>query len=343
MGDSSGRERAPASELTEALNGYRATCVLATAVELGLIDALRDAPRDEEELARALGAHRPSLQRLLRALQALGIVHPANGAVGLTGAGRMLLDDSLALCDRAVLAAGEYLPAWANLRHSVLTGEPAFDGVFGMNVWQHREVNPRLGEAFQRVMAADYAQTQHAVVKACDLDDCRLVVDVGGGRGHLLVQLLAKYPHMQGILFDQPSVVNEAMSLAFDAGVRDRMRAVGGSFFEAVPEGGDAYLLQHILHDWDDEPCLQILRACREAMRPASRLLIIENVLPDKRDADIRLAMLDLHMMAVLGGRERTQLDYEALLTSAGFEPVKCSKTHTHCEIMVATPSRPSG
>jgi hypothetical protein len=148
---------------------------------------------------------------------------------------------------------------------------------------------------------------------------------------------------MRGILFDRSSVLDEAKSVLAETGILDRCRLIGGSFFDSVPTGGNAYILQHILHDWDDEDCLKILRACRAAMDPTTRLLVIENILPVDREPSARLAMLDLHMMAVLGGRERTQLDYEALLTSADFEPAKCIKTRTHCEIIVATPSRRSG
>jgi hypothetical protein len=324
------------TRVLQMIEGYRATCLIASVVQLGLIEALRNAPVSEEDLAHSLGAHQPSLRRLLRALNVLGIVQDQQSAVGLTSMGRLLLKDVSALRDRAILAAEEYLPAWANLRQSVLTGKPSFDDILGMNIWQHREEHPHLNESFNRIMVMDQIESQGALLDAYDFEGCNLTVDLGGGHGALLSQILARYPRMNGVLFDQPWVIEGARSGLAAAGVLDRCRLIGGFFFDSLPPGGDAYLLQHILHDWDDENCLKILRNCCAAMGSSSTLLVIENIMPECHAEAANVVMLDIHMMAVLGGRERTFLEYEALLTSAGFAPPALRKTLAKTGIIVA-------
>ncbi len=324
-----------ATRVLQMLEGYRATCLIASGIQLGLIEALRDAPVSEEDLAHTLGAHQPSLRRFLRALGVLGIVQDQQSAVGLTSMGRLLLKDASALRDRAILIAEEHLPAWANLRQSALTGNAAFDDVFGMNVWQHRKEHPHLGESFNRIMVNDQVQSQRAVLDAYDFESCNLIVDVGGGHGALISQLLAKYPRLSGVLFDQPWVLEGATSGLAAAGVLHRCRLVGGSFFDSLPAGGDVYLLQHILHDWDDENCLKILRGCCAAMGSSSTLLVVENIMPESPAEATNVVMLDIHMMAVLGGRERTFPEYEALLTSAGFAPPELRETRAKTAVIL--------
>ncbi len=306
------------------LHGYRATCLIVTAVQLGLIERLAAGPASDEVLARALGAHLPSLRRFLRGLRAIGVVSHQEGGVGLTSMGRALLKDAPGLWHWAVLIGEEYLPAWAHLRHSVLTGEPAFEQVFGMSVWQHRAQRPELDECFNRM--ASRSPNAAAIATAYDFAAADLIVDVGGGHGQLLAGILARYPRARGIAFDQPHVADGAAAVLDAAGIGDRCSSIGGSFFESVPEGGDVYVLQHVLHDWSDEECVSILKNCRAAMRSSSTLLIVEHVMPDAPEDARGPVMLDLHMLAVLGGAERTRAEYEALLGSAGLDLVRCTK-----------------
>jgi hypothetical protein len=321
------------------LHGYRTTCLVVAAIELGLVEALRAAPLGEADLAERLGAHEASLRRFLRALSSLGLVENHAQGVALTAAGRLLLEGDSAMRERGILVRDEYLPAWLNLSHTVRTGETAFGHVFGMSAWEHRRRHPALNECMNRTMADDQRSAQGSISEAYDFSRHRTIVDVGGGHGALLADILARFPQPGGVLFDQPHVVSGAPRLLADACVLQRCEIVGGSFFERVPAGGDAYLLQRVLHDWSDEQCEAILRKCRAAMGGASELLVIEKVVPEGL-APADLVMLDMHMMAMLGGRERTRAEYEALLASSGFEFVRSLHTRAGTEILVATPSR---
>jgi O-methyltransferase domain/Dimerisation domain len=303
------------AHLLALLQGFRATCIVATAIKLGVLDHLRAGPASAQELADQLGAHRSSLWRFLRALEVLGLVEPRANGVALTTMGRLLLDPDAGLRERAILTSEEYLPAWLELGHSVMTGEPAFPAVFGMNVWEHRKAHPELGECFDRAMADQQARARRSVLAAYDFSGSRLVVDVGGGRGALMAQ-----------------------AVLAAAGVLDRCRVAGGSFLDTVPAEGDVYILQYILHDWDDRDCATILRNCRAAMGPSGALLVVENIVAEGALPAELLAMLDLHMMVMLGGRERTLSEYRSLLHSAGLELRRCVPGRTSAEIIVASP-----
>jgi len=334
------RRRPPAPEagrLLELLDGYRATCLIVAALQLGVIEQL---PASEADLASVLGAHRPSLRRFLRGLRTLGLVEERGDRFELTATGRLLLADASGARDMGLLIGGEYLPAWGRLRHSVLSGEPAFEQVFGRSVWRHRQEHPELGACFDRFMLGVQRRTLRAVLRAFDFSDRGLVVDVGGGRGQLLAGILTKHSGASGILFDQPHVVEEAEGVLEAAGVRERCRRIGGSFLDSVPEGGDVYLLQHVLHDWDDDRCRIILRNCRAAMPDRSTLLIVESALPNG-PPDAALVMRDLHMLVVLGGRERTRGEYAELLASSGFEVARWSREHGDTDVIEARPAGP--
>ena len=323
--------------LLELVHGYRSTCLIVTALRLGLVDELGDAPMRESQLALALGAHLPSLVRLLRGLASIGLVEHAADGVRLTAMGRLLRAGDTGIRERAILAGEEYLPAWQALRHSVLTGKPAFDHVFGMSAWEHRRRNPELNRCVNQNMADDQRRAGRAVPAAYDFSRCRRIVDVGGGEGMLIAEILTAFAAPSAIVFDQPHVAAGAERVLAAAGVRGRCEIVGGSFFDAVPRGGDTYLLQHILHDWNDERCATILANCRAAMDAGGVLLVIENIMPDDAKPDARLVMLDLHMLTMLGGSERTRGEYAALLRSSGFEFARATRTRTGSEIIVAT------
>ena len=324
------------TRLLDLLQGYRATCIIVTAVRLGVLEQLRSGPASAQELADKLGAHPSSLQRFLRALEVIGLVEPLANAVTLTPMGRLLIDPDAGLRDRSILSREEYLPAWLELGHSVMTGEPAFPAVFGMNVWEHRKAHPELGESFDRAMADLHARARRSVLGAHDFAGSPLVVDVGGGRGALIAEILQQYPDARGVLFDQPQVVEGARPLLAAAGVLDRCRIAGGSFLDSIPADGDVYILQYILHDWNEDHCATILRNCRAAMRPTSVLLVVENIVPEGTRAADFVTILDLHMMVMLGGRERTVSEYRSLLRSAGMEIDRCVSGHTGAEVIVA-------
>jgi hypothetical protein len=319
------------------IDGYRATCLVATAVQSGLVERLAAGPARADELARYLGLHAPSLARLLRGLVAIEVLRRDAGRFALGRIGRALRDDPWAR-DLAVLTAEEYLPAWSQLRHSVATGENAFARVFGQSAWQHREQHPDLNERFNRVMTRFQERAARAIAQRFDFSRCDLVVDVGGGRGGLLAGILAQHARPRGIVFDQPHVIEAAAREIEAAGLADRCRAMGGSFFDALPPGADVYLLRHVLHDWEDAECARILASCRAAMSEASTLLIAESVLPADDRISARHALLDLQMLVVPGGRERTLDEYAALLAANGFELVRCTATEAGGDVIEARP-----
>jgi len=222
------------------------------------------------------------------------------------------------------------------------TGEPAFDRVFCMNNFQYWEHNPRAGaihEAFFRTMARS---TNPPIVAAYDYSRFGTIVDVGGSTGALLAAILKAHPDVQGILFDLPHVVAGAEPVLAEAGVSDRCVVVEGSFFDSVPAGGDAYLLKYVIHDWDDERAVAILRRCREVMKPEAVLLLVEQMLPERLEvgtAARQVARLDLQMLVLTpGGRERTEREFRSLLTEAGFDLRAVIPTASPFRILEATP-----
>lgn len=326
-----------AARLLHLLQGYRASCVIATAVKLGLLDQLDAGPVRVDELAQRLQTHGSSLRRFLSALEALGVVESGANGVCLASAGRLLVDPRAGLRERAILIAEEYMPAWVKLGDSVMTGEPMFPAAFGMNVWEHRKAHPELDESFNRTMEDVQARARSSVPAAYDFSSCRLVVDVGGGSGALIADILQRYLDAKGLVFDQPHVVERPQAVLAAAGVLDRCRIAGGSFLDSVPAGGDVYILQYVLHDWSDADCATILHHCREAMEPSSVLLVVENIVPEGAPLSENLAMLDLHMMVMLGGRERTSSEYRSLLRSAGLEVRRCVPGRPYPEVIVAS------
>jgi hypothetical protein len=328
--------------LLELINGYRTTSVIIAAWRLGLFERLGRAGADTATLARDLAIPAPNLRRLLRALHALGVTESdAQGRIALTDVGRDFVAAGSSLRDHVRLAAEEYAPAWADLAHSVRSGAPAFDAVFGMDVWTHRALHPDLGASFNRVMLDGHAGSASALCAAFDFSARRCLVDVGGGHGRLIADILAAQPDLRGVLFDLPPVIAGAGEVLRAAGVQGRCGLAAGSFFDAVPSGGDVYLLHHILHNWDDTHCVAILRQCRAAMGADGRLLIVEHLLPAEAamPASVRLAMLDLHMLAVLGGQERSLAEFEALLRAGGLQLTRHLSLDASIHLLEAAPS----
>jgi cyclopropane fatty-acyl-phospholipid synthase-like methyltransferase len=221
--------------------------------------------------------------------------------------------------------------------YSVQTGKPASEHAFGMPVFTYFAEHPEPSRVFNEAMTSWTNQLVVGVVDAYDFSPFGTVVDVGGGHGALLASILERNPAMHGVLFDQPHVVAEAQHYFATVGVANRATTVGGDFFVAVPPGGDAYVLSQILHDWDDERCLTILRQCRRAMPDHGKLLIVELVLPSG-DEPFFGKWLDLHMLAIPGGRERTAAEYDALFRDAGFALVRVVPTQAGPSVVEAVP-----
>jgi SAM-dependent methyltransferase len=322
MSDLPADRETPRRALGRMIGGFHTTALIGVAARLGLADLLGEGSRHSEELAPRLGAHAPSLRRLMRALVEIGVLSEAgDGRFSLTPLGRLLREDAPgSLRSVAIVYSESFYHAWGALLHSVQTGETAFEAVLGAPFFDYFARHPDEGEAFDRTMAGLGVEIAAQTVSAYDFSRFGRVVDVGGGQGTLIAALLKTNPRVTGVLFDLSAVVAGARSRMEAQGLLDRCELVAGDFFEAVPPGGDAYLLKWIIHDWDDERSTRVLRNCREAMAEQSRLLLIETVLPDRIASEPAGAGLDVHMLVLTGGHERTESEYRALLASCGFQ-----------------------
>jgi hypothetical protein len=227
---------------------------------------------------------------------------------------------------------------WGNLLYSVQTGEPSVTKLRGMPFFEYVETDADLAEAFNNAMTAGSEFSIYAVLAAYDFSGFRKIIDVGGGHGRLLSMILAKAAAARGVLFDLPTVVDGAGPEMTKAGVADRCEVVGGSFFDSVPEGGDAYLMKAILHDWKDDDALKILANIRSAIAPGGKLLLLESVLPERSSSDIGM-LIDLEMLVAVGGEERTRAEWANLLDRAGFRLNRVVPTATPVSIVEATPA----
>jgi hypothetical protein len=291
--------------------------------ELGLADHLGDGACTVDDLAAASGTHPPTLARLLRALVGLGICAEDDaGGFRLTPIGAYLRSDT----PGSVLpfALGVMTPAferaWHGLPEAVRTGWPVFADVHGMGFWDYLTAHPVEGARFDAAMGHG-ADRARMLLAARDLTGIGTLVDVGGGQGRLLAEALAGIPDLRGVLFDRPGVLPGSEPVLAAAGVRERCELVGGDFFAGVPGGGDAYVLNSVIHDWPDTEATAILRSCHRAMRPGARIWLIEQVLSPGH-SDTWTDLLDLLMLVLFGAQERTAAEYGALLEAAGFAEI---------------------
>jgi hypothetical protein len=320
-GDMSGGDLPPRVALERMISAYRTSQAIRAAAALGLADHLKDGPKSSEQLARTTGTHTPSLYRLLRALASVGLVEEDEGGrFRLTPVGAYLRSDVPGSLRASAIALNEpwYHRAWEGLLSSVQTGEVAFGRVHGMGFWEYCARNPEAGAAFNAAMTGGSTERASTFLASYDLSGVGTLVDVGGGQGRLLAAVLAAHPSMRGVLYDRPEVVAGAEAVLREAGVADRCRVAAGDFFEAVPRGGDAYVLSLIIHDWNDERAVAILKSCHRAMAAGKKLLLIERVIAPRGAPDFA-AFTDLSMLVLFGGRERTEAEFRALFEAAGF------------------------
>jgi SAM-dependent methyltransferase len=221
------------------------------------------------------------------------------------------------------------MAAWSALVHSAMTGETAFAHIFGMDPWEHRQKDKALSERFNADLNSETARSAAALVEAYDFSAFQVVCDVGGGYGALLCATLAAYPAMRGILLEQAGVATGARSYVASQGLAERCAVVEGDFFESVPEGADAYVMKSVVHDWPDARSVAILENCRRALRPDGRVILIERVMPALAKDAPDTVRVDLHMLAVTGGRERSEAEYQELLEAAGFNLGRVMRTRS--------------
>ena len=309
-----------------------------TAAKIGLADHLAAGPRSAAELAGELGAHAPSLHRFMRTLASLGLLaEQADQQFALTVLGEALQKGAPGSARSSVLTLHSpwFNSGLAEMEYSLETGETAFQKVHGMPVFEFLARHPEEASMFSETMVGVHGAEPAAVAAAYEFSSAQTIVDVGGATGNLLAEILKLHPEPRGILFDLPHVVKDAPALLAGHGVEARVSIEAGSFFETVPAGHDLYLLSHIIHDWSEEQCLAILGNVRQAMKPGSKLLLVEMVLP-LGDAPHPGKLLDMVMLVLPGGQERTESEYAALLAKAGFRLNRLIPTASAASIVEA-------
>jgi hypothetical protein len=327
----------PEAVLTQMAFGALLTQALYVAAKLGVADLLAGGERPVAELARATGTHERSLYRVLRSLAGAGVFRETGAKTfALTPLAEPLRSDAPASVRNGVIFMGEqwHFNVWGNMMHSVRTGRPAWGHTHGAEVFDYFAANPEQAEIFNGAMTDMSVGTAPAVVEAYDFSGFDTLADIAGGHGYLLSQILKASPGLSGILFDVAPVIEGAGALLEREGVDERVERVAGDFFASVPRA-DAYVMKHIIHDWDDERAAAILKNINAAMGPEGRVLIVETVVPEGNEPHYS-KVLDLEMLTSPGGIERTAEEYAALLAAAGLKLSRIVPTRSPFSIVEA-------
>src|SRR5579862_8617644 len=322
----------PSQQLLQIAGGYILSSALYVVVNAGVADQLASGPRAVADLARATGTNEDALYRILRLLASVGIFEEIGSRTfGLTPPAALLQKNHpRSMRDLMVFIADPFhLRVYADLDESLRTGRPAIEKTVGMPVFEYLAKTPEYSEIFNRAMTGLSASVVPAALEAYDFSGITTLVDVAGGHGELLMGVLKKYPALRGVLMDLDHVIAGAKPRIVAAGLSDRIQTATGDFFKAVPPGGDAYIMKHIIHDWDDDRAGQILKSIHTAMGAVKgRLLLLEGVIQSGNAPDFGKTM-DIEMLTFPGGRERTADEFRALFKKAGFELTSITPTHS--------------
>jgi hypothetical protein len=325
----------PQARLGQMITGYWISQAIYAAAKFDIADLLNDGPKSVDELAIATGTKPELLYRLLRALASVGIfaedderqfaITPLAEPLrsGVAGSQRSL----------ALMMGDDQYRAWGNLADTVQTGDNAYEKIFGKPIFDRLAEQPEKARIFDSAMTGIHGRETGAILDAYDFSGINVIADIGGGNGSKITAILQKYPEMRGILFDLPHVVERARPNIEAAELSDRCQLVSGDFFESVPSGADAYVMRHIIHDWEDEKSLTILSNCHAVMSPGHKLLLVESVIPPGNDPFMG-KFLDLTMMLIPGGKERTEEEYRELYNKAGFDFVGIVPTSTEVSVV---------
>jgi hypothetical protein len=335
-------DKSPQGQIAQMLTGYWVSQMVYVAAKLDLAGLLKAGPRSSDELAQATGTHPRSLYRLLRGLASLGVF--AEGTAkqfSLTPQAEALLEGVPGSQRAMALMTGEehYL-SWSELLHCVTTGKTGFEKLYGMRPFDYLPSHPEQGAIFDAAMTSVHGKESPAALAAYDFSTIGVLADIGGGNGSLISATLEMHRELRGILFDMPSVIERSRPNIEKAGLASRCQCIAGSFFESVPPGADAYLLRHIIHDWDDAESVTILRNCRTAIgtNAAGRVLVLETVIPPG-NAPMFGKLLDLNMLVIPGGLERTESEYRELFTASGWRLNRIVPTTTEISVIEALPA----
>jgi hypothetical protein len=316
------------------------TQALYVAAKLGIADLLAEKPQPISQLSMATKTHERALYRVLRSLASIGVFQEIEAKVfGLTPYAEALRTEAPGSVRNGIIFMGEawHWNVWGQLLQSVKTGKPSWAEVHGAEVFDYFAGQPTESEIFNRAMTDMSVSTAPAVIETYDFSEFTTLVDIAGGHGYLLAQILKANPQLSGVLFDVPSVIAGASALLEQEGVSERIETVAGDFFKGVPANADAYIMKHIIHDWDDEQAIAILRNIRQAVQQNGKALLVETVVPDGNEAHYS-KLLDLEMLVSPGGVERTAEEYRELFAAAGFRLTRIVPTASPYSIIEAVP-----
>src|ERR1043165_484156 len=336
--ESAAPEPSPSAALTQMVLGCLVSQAVSVAAKLGVADLLAGGPKGAGELAEATGAHARSLYRLLRTLASVGVFRELpEKRFELTPMAEALRTDAPGSLRDAAIFMGEewHWRVWGHTIESVRTGGSAWERAHGSEIFPWVAAHPFESAGFDRAMTSFSNLATAAVVKAYDFSGFDTLVDVAGGHGFLLSEILRANPRLRGVLFDQPHVIENAREAVASAGMDERCEQVAGNFFESVPAGADGYIMKHIIHDWDDERATLILKNIARAMREDGRLLLVEMVLPPANVPHLG-KVLDIEMLTSPGGVERTEEEYRELLDRAGLRLARVVPTESPYSIVEA-------
>jgi hypothetical protein len=326
-----------AQAIAQMASGYWVSQAIYVAAKLDIAGRLIAGPKTAADLAAECRVHPPALYRLLRALGSLGVFAEGEGGrFELTPLAQPLRSDVPESKRAMVLMTGEeQYQAWGELLYSVTTGQTGFERRFGMPLFDYLADRPEQAALFDAAMVSIHGRETSAMLAAYDFGQFGTLADLGGGNGSVLLAILQQHPVLRGILFDLPNVAERAQTLVAAAGFAPRCAVIGGSFFESAPTGADAYLLRHIIHDWDDEKSLVILRSIRRAAPGQAKLLLVETVI-EPGNAPSFAKLLDLTMLVIPGGQERTASEYDRLLAAGGFKLERIVPTTADVSVLEA-------
>ena len=328
--------------LRRSIEAYHESALVYAAVKLGLPDTLAAGSATSQQLAAALGLSAPHLHRFLRGLCTIGICEEGPGdTFALAPGGHSLKPDSPSRLGKKVqIVVEQYWRPWAELVSCLKTGKPAFEQVFGLNVFDWREFNGEQGKLFESYLIGETFDQAGAIIEVLECAvEASKVADIGGGCGALLAPILIAHPHLSGVLFEQPHIIELAkpfLQTFGQFGLVERIELVPGDLLAEILVTADLYLLNGVLRQWDDAHARAILANCRKAMPEDARLAIIERLLPERAADDPAAIMLDLHMMAITGGRARSLAEFEALLSETGLTLAKVTRSSSGLSIIEA-------
>jgi SAM-dependent methyltransferase len=331
---------APSEVLGQMIFGKCVTMALSVAAKLRIADKVAAGAKSADELGKETQTHGPTLYRVLRALSGLGVFsESADGKFSLTPMGELLRSDVPGSMRGMADFVGDKWSwdAWGDLMYSVRTGKTAFDHVFGEPCFDYLKKHPTESETFNEAMTGFSGMVAPAVVEAYDFTPFRTIVDVGGGHGKLLSEVLKANAKVKGIVFDAPHVAAGANEAIAKAGLADRCKAEGGDFFKAVPAGGDAYMMMHIIHDWPDDLAITILKNCRKGVNAGGKLIVVDAVVAPPNVPD-PAKILDLEMLVIPGGKERSENEFATIFAAAGWKLNRVVPTKSPKSIIEGVP-----